>query len=80
MVLLESVVLAIVGGGLGLLAGAAMVNFAGGFASAFLPVFTISPNDLILGGILCVVLGLLSGALPAVSAMNLRITDALRRN
>jgi putative ABC transport system permease protein len=80
MVLLESVVLAVVGGGLGLLAGAGMVNLAGGFASAFLPIFSISTNDLILGGVLCIVLGLLSGALPAMSAMNLRITDALRRN
>lgn len=80
MVLLESVVLAVVGGGLGLLAGAGMVNLAGGFASAFLPIFAISTNDLILGGVLCIVLGLLSGAVPAMSAMNLRITDALRRN
>lgn len=80
MVLLESVMLAIVGGGLGLAAGAVMVSVAGGFASAFLPIFAISTNDLILGGVLCVVLGLLSGAVPAMSAMNLRITDALRRN
>ena len=57
-----------------------MVNAAGGFASAFLPIFAIGTNDLILGGVLCVALGLLSGTLPAVSAMNLRITDALRRN
>lgn len=80
MVLLESVVLAVVGGGLGLFAGWGMVNAAGGFASAFLPIFAISTNDLMIGGVLCVVLGLLSGAVPAMSAMNLRITDALRRN
>lgn len=79
-VLLESVLLAIVGGGLGLLAGWGLVNVAGGFASAFLPIFAISTNDLLIGGALCVTLGLLSGALPAMSAMNLRITDALRRN
>jgi hypothetical protein len=32
-----------------------------------------------IGGALIVVLGLIAGALPAFTAMNLKITDALRR-
>lgn len=80
MVLLESTVLAIAGGGLGLLAGSALVGVIGGFASAFLPIFTISNAALAAGAAIFVTLGFLAGLLPAVSAMNLRITDALRRN
>jgi putative ABC transport system permease protein len=80
MVLMESTVLALVGGGLGLIAGAALVGVIGGFATAFLPIFTIGTNALILGAGIFIGLGLLAGLVPAVSAMNLRITDALRRN
>jgi putative ABC transport system permease protein len=79
MVLIESVVLAIVGGGLGLLVGAILLKYYGG-SSAFLPPFVINPNAMILGGALCVALGMLAGLVPATSAMRLRITDALRRN
>lgn len=79
MVLIESVVLAIVGGGLGLTIGALMVKGLGG-NSAFLPPFVINPNSMILGALLCVVLGVLAGLIPATNAMRLRITDALRRN
>ena len=65
-------------------AGTFAVTFVGfGCAysfSAFLPPFEINPNAMALGGVLCVVLGLLAGLVPALSAMNLRITDALRRN
>ncbi len=79
MVLIESTVLAIVGGGLGLLVGAIMIRGLGG-NSAFLPPFVINPNAMVLGAFLCVALGLLAGLVPATSAMRLRITDALRRN
>ena len=79
MVLLESVVLALAGGVLGLLVGGVLIKGVGG-ASAFLPPFEVNPNSMVLGGVLCVVLGVLAGLVPAVSAMNLRITDALRRN
>jgi len=79
MVLIESTVLAIVGGSLGLLVGAIMIRGLGG-NSAFLPPFVINPNAMVLGAVLCVALGLLAGLVPATSAMRLRITDALRRN
>jgi hypothetical protein len=33
----------------------------------------------VIGAVLIVLLGLLAGAMPAIGAMRLRITDALRR-
>jgi len=44
-----------------------------------LPIFILPTRDVVLGGALVVGLGLLAGALPAMNAMNLKITDALRR-
>ena len=79
LVLAESVVLAVIGGGLGLGLVWMMVQ-SGGFNNAFLPVFAFSTSDLTMGIALCLSLGLLAGILPATSAMRLRITDALRRN
>jgi putative ABC transport system permease protein len=79
MVLIESVVLAVVGGALGLIVGAIMVTGLGG-NSAFLPPFVVNPNAMVFGAVLCVALGVLAGLVPATSAMRLRITDALRRN
>ncbi|MBP8274211.1 MAG: FtsX-like permease family protein [Acidobacteria bacterium] len=79
LVLAESVVLAVIGGGLGLGLVWMMVQ-SGGFNNAFLPVFAFSTSDLSMGIALCLSLGLLAGILPATSAMRLRITDALRRN
>jgi putative ABC transport system permease protein len=52
----------------------------GTFNTAMLPVFVFQTSALVLGAGLAVVLGLLAGALPAASAMRLKITDALRRN
>jgi ABC-type antimicrobial peptide transport system permease subunit len=51
----------------------------GGFNNAFLPVFVMRTQDIVVGVLLCCALGLLAGALPAAMAMRLRITDALRR-
>ena len=44
-----------------------------------LPIFILPPRDVAIGAVLIVVLGLVAGALPAVNAMNLKITDALRK-
>ena len=44
-----------------------------------LPIFTLPLRDLVMGAMLIVLLGLLAGAMPAIGAMRLRITDALRR-
>lgn len=79
LVLAESMFIAVLGGGLGL--GLTFFLVArGDFNNAFLPVFVLTTRDLVTGGVLCVLLGLVAGALPAITAMRLRIVDALRRN
>jgi putative ABC transport system permease protein len=52
----------------------------GSFNIAMLPVFVFHARHQVLGLVLAVALGLLAGALPALAAMRLKITDALRRN
>jgi putative ABC transport system permease protein len=52
----------------------------GSFNIAMLPVFVLSTRAELAGLGLAVGLGLLAGALPAMTAMRLNITDALRRN
>lgn len=78
LVLGESLFLAVLGGGLGLLIMYSLVH-SGTFNNAFLPVFVFTRGALLFGATLSVLLGLLAGALPAIGAMRLRITDALRR-
>ena len=78
LVLVESILIALLGGGLGL----AITYFAvegGSFNNAFLPVFIMRSRDIAIGIALCCALGLVAGAFPAMTAMRLRITDALRR-
>ena len=45
-----------------------------------LPIFMLPPRDVAVGAVMVVLLGLVAGVLPAVNAMNLKITDALRRS
>jgi putative ABC transport system permease protein len=78
LVLAESSLLAVLGGGLGLLLGAAAVG-AGDPSGGFLPVFFFPGRDMVLGVALVLLLGLVTGLLPALRAMRLRIVDALRR-
>ena len=78
LVLSESVLIAVIGGGLGLLASWLFVR-QGDPTGGMLPVFMLPTRDVWSGAVLIVGLGLLAGLLPAVNAMNLKITDALRR-
>jgi putative ABC transport system permease protein len=79
LVLTESILLAAVGGAIGL--GLAWLVVQGGDPThGMLPIFILRPRYLVAGGALILALGVLSGAVPAVGAMRLRITDALRRN
>jgi putative ABC transport system permease protein len=79
LVIVESLTIALIGGlaGLGV---TWMFISRGSLNNAFLPVFLLKTQDLALGVALCVALGVLAGALPAWTAMRLRIVDALRRN
>lgn len=78
LVLGESVLIAVLGGaaGLGL---AWLIVQQGDPTNGMLPIFQLPGRDVVLGGALIVLLGLVAGALPAATAMNLKITDALRR-
>jgi putative ABC transport system permease protein len=79
LILGESVLIAVIGGSLGLgLAWLIVQN--GDPTNGMLPIFILPPRDVIMGGVMIVVLGLIAGALPAFNAMNLKITDALRRS
>lgn len=79
LVLGESLFIAIVAGWLAIGLMSVLVG-RGSFNTAMLPVFIYSDQAMVLGAALAVLLGLLAGALPAVAAMRLKITDALRRN
>ena len=79
LVLAESLFMAVLAGALGLGLTYVLVSH-GSFNNAFLPVLVLRGRDLVVGAVLCCLLGALAGALPAASAMRLRITDALRRN
>ncbi len=78
LILAESGLLAILGGGIGLTLGVLAVG-AGDPTGGFLPIFYFPTKDLILGVIFVLLLGLVAGILPAIQAMRMRIVDALRR-
>jgi putative ABC transport system permease protein len=78
LVLAESLVLALVGGSIGLLL--AWLFAQGGDPTYMLPAFFLPMRDVIVGVVLIVMLGVLAGLLPALQARRLRIVDALRKN
>jgi putative ABC transport system permease protein len=78
LVLAESLFIVIVGGGLGLGLAWLFVQ-QGDPTGGMLPIFVLAPRDVAIGVALMVVMGFLAGAAPALGAMRLRITDALRR-
>jgi putative ABC transport system permease protein len=79
MVLVESSLVAVIGGGLGL-ALAWLIIAQGDPTGGLLPVFHFPPRDLAFGVGLVLMLGLLSGMIPALQAGRLKIVDALRRS
>jgi len=81
VVLGESLVITVLGGLRGLMFGWLMVASMGQatFIKQYLPIFYIPTRDLFIGVGLTVILGLVTGILPAIQAMRLRLADALRR-
>jgi putative ABC transport system permease protein len=78
MVLLESCLLAVVGGVLGL--GLAwLATSRGDPTHGLLPLFFFPSRDLLIGLGFSLALGLVTGFFPAWQAMRLRVADALRR-
>ena len=80
MVLLESIIIALVGGGLGLALSYIFITATGDPTHGLLPAFYFPIPALIAGVGLVFALGIGSGFLPAWQASRLRIVDALRRN
>jgi putative ABC transport system permease protein len=80
MVLLESALIAVVGGGLGLALSYIFITVVGDPTHGLLPAFYFPTPAVIVGLGLVGALGLASGFLPAWQASRLRIVDALRRN
>ena len=78
LVLIESCVIALVGGGLGLAIGWILIA-QGDPTKGFLPAFYFPVRDLVFGAALVLVLGLGTGLIPAIQARRLRIVNALRR-
>jgi len=79
LVLSESLFITLGGGGLGL-ALAWMFVQRGDPTGGLLTVFELPPKDIVTGVVLMLLMGLLAGITPALGAMRLRITDALRRS
>lgn len=77
-VLAESLFIVLLGGGLGLFLAWLVVQ-GGDPTNGMLAIFVLPVRDIVLGVGLMVAVGLLAGAMPAVGAMRLKITDALRR-
>jgi putative ABC transport system permease protein len=80
MVLLESTLIAAIGGGLGLVLSYIAITAGGDPTHGMLPAFYFPTPALATGIVLVIGLGLASGFLPAWQASRLRIVDALRRN
>jgi putative ABC transport system permease protein len=78
-VLAESLVISVIAGWAAIALMYVVVG-RGSFNTAMLPVFIYSTRAVTIGAALAVLLGLVAGAVPAIAAMRLKITDALRRN
>jgi putative ABC transport system permease protein len=78
LVMMESLTVALIGGGLGLLL-AKLFSLHGDPTNGILPYFYLPPLAIVSGVASALLVGLAGGILPAVSAMRLRVVDAIRR-
>jgi putative ABC transport system permease protein len=78
-VLGESLVIALIGGLLGLALAALAIPALGAALNGLLPSLVLSKTILILGLGTAILVGLISGLLPGISAMRMRVVTALRR-
>ena len=79
LVLAESCLVTALGGALGLGLAWLLVTGVGDPTKGFFPVFYLPAKDLVLGFLLMLGVGVLTGLLPALQAQRLEIADALRR-
>ena len=80
VILAESFLIAALGGGGGRGRAVMLVAAFAPSLATYLPGFFLPPGQLAIGAVLIVVLGFVAGILPALTAMRLRIAEALRRS
>jgi putative ABC transport system permease protein len=78
-VLAESLIIALAGGLLGLGIAIVLVPAVSAALNGMLPTLVLSPGILLLGLAAAVAVGLVSGLLPGIGAMRMRVVNALRR-
>lgn len=79
LVLAESCLIALVGGGLGLALSYPLVAGVAKMLERYLPIVYLPPEHMVTGIALIFGLGLVAGLLPALQAMRLPIVEALRK-
>jgi len=78
LVLCESLLMALLGGALGLSLAWLLIS-RGDPTNGALPIFFMPTSSAVMGVVITLLLGLATGTLPAVQAMRLRVVEALRR-
>ncbi|MFI5098005.1 MAG: ABC transporter permease, partial [Candidatus Acidiferrales bacterium] len=78
-VLGESLIIALIGGTIGLLLSVGAVPALAKGLNGLLPPLVLAPSTLVLGLLLAILVGLVSGMLPGLTAMHMRVVNALRR-
>jgi len=78
-VLAESLLIALIGGVLGLGLALVAVPLLGAALNGLLPSLVLSPAILLLGLLVALLVGGISGLLPGIGAMRMRVVNALRR-
>jgi putative ABC transport system permease protein len=78
LILVESILITVIGGVLGMAGAYVTVEAAGGLVRQYLPVWEVPPDAWLKATGMMLALGLLAGALPAWQALRLPIVKALR--
>ena len=78
-VLAESLTISLIGGILGLLLAVIAVPALAKALNGLLPTLVLAPTVLLLGLVVAIAVGLISGLLPGINAMRMRVVNALRR-
>ena len=79
LVLAESIAIALFGGVLGLFGAWGLIPVVGGMLTGMLPPLLLSKVLLSIGLGFALLVGVISGLLPGMSAMRMRVVNALRR-